>query len=245
MDTPGSAGAVTVYWRPGCPYCSRLRRDLRRIGLAAAEVNIWDDPSGAATVRSVTGGDETVPTVVVGGTGLVNPSARSVLGAVRQVAPDLLPDGWEAAARRQRVLLTAQWIVIAGIVAGSIAAEAAGRSGISWALDAAALAVYAAFRVARRLPAPRTRCFRGRGCGCPKPAGCATPAARDQPRSRGPSVTPVALGLQFPDCALSWGSNPARNSPIPHWRRPRRRCAAQARGGDESARKPGSAFCPH
>jgi mycoredoxin len=72
---------VTVYWRPGCPFCSTLRFGLRRTGLTYEEVNIWDDPDGAAFVRSVAGGNETVPTVLIGDTALVNPSARQVVEA--------------------------------------------------------------------------------------------------------------------------------------------------------------------
>jgi mycoredoxin len=60
---------VTVYWRPGCPYCARLRQDLRALGLPAQEVDIWADPSAAAVVRGYAGGNETVPTVVIGATG--------------------------------------------------------------------------------------------------------------------------------------------------------------------------------
>ena len=57
-----------------------LRRGLRRSGLATREVDIWSEPSGAAFVRAHAGGNETVPTVDVGGTVLVNPSARRVVG---------------------------------------------------------------------------------------------------------------------------------------------------------------------
>jgi mycoredoxin len=32
---------VTVFWRPGCPYCWRLRSKLRRAGVQVDEVNIW------------------------------------------------------------------------------------------------------------------------------------------------------------------------------------------------------------
>lgn len=82
--------AATVYWRPGCPYCSRLLGDLDRIGLPLHKVNIWDDPAAAARVRAVAGGNETVPTVVVGDTAMVNPRAAAVLDAVRAQAPDVL-----------------------------------------------------------------------------------------------------------------------------------------------------------
>ncbi|MFI5593918.1 glutaredoxin domain-containing protein [Amycolatopsis sp. NPDC051758] len=82
--------AVTVYWRPGCPYCSRLLGDLDRIGLPLRKVDIWADPAAAATVRSIANGNETVPTVVVGGTAMVNPRAADVLDAARRHTPELL-----------------------------------------------------------------------------------------------------------------------------------------------------------
>jgi mycoredoxin len=70
---------VVFYWRPGCGFCLMLRRRLRRAGVTLEERNIWEDPEAAAFVRSVAGGNETVPTVVVEGRALVNPSARTVL----------------------------------------------------------------------------------------------------------------------------------------------------------------------
>jgi len=76
---PAEVAEVTVYWRRGCPFCGALRRGLRRSGLATREVDIWSDPSAAAFVRAHAGGNETVPTVDVGGTVLVNPSARRVV----------------------------------------------------------------------------------------------------------------------------------------------------------------------
>ncbi|NSL84003.1 mycoredoxin [Streptomyces coelicolor] len=92
-----------MYWRPGCPYCAMLRRQLRRTGLSYEPVDIWKDQSGAAYVRSVNNGNETVPTVAVAGHPLTNPSARQVLEAVQRHAPHLLPETAPAdAARRWR-----------------------------------------------------------------------------------------------------------------------------------------------
>lgn len=73
---------MTFYWRPGCPFCSALRRRLRSAGVELDERNIWQDPAAAAAVRGITGGDEIVPTVVVAGKGLVNPPAAVVLAAL-------------------------------------------------------------------------------------------------------------------------------------------------------------------
>ncbi|MGO9856875.1 MAG: glutaredoxin family protein [Acidimicrobiales bacterium] len=75
---------VTVFWRPGCVYCWRLRSRLRWSGVRVDEVNIWEDPAGAAFVRSITGGDETVPTVRIGTQSLVNPSPRRLLKVIRE-----------------------------------------------------------------------------------------------------------------------------------------------------------------
>src|SRR5215469_2275824 len=85
--------AVRVYWRPGCPYCAMLRLGLRAARVPAEWVNIWEDHGAAARVRAITGGDETVPTVVVGTQAMVNPSARQVAAAVRDAQPGALPPG--------------------------------------------------------------------------------------------------------------------------------------------------------
>jgi mycoredoxin len=95
QPAPGGDAAVTVYWRPGCGFCGALLRGLERQELPFARVNIWDEPDAAAFVRSVADGNETVPTVVVGPMALVNPSAREVLAAVAEHAPELLPEGYE------------------------------------------------------------------------------------------------------------------------------------------------------
>jgi glutaredoxin-like protein len=94
MNTEHGAGATVIefYWRPGCPYCTALRGQLRRSGLPVREINIWDDPQAAARVRSVAGGNETVPTLFVGTHAMVNPSMGQVLAAVREHAPALTPD---------------------------------------------------------------------------------------------------------------------------------------------------------
>lgn len=90
-EDTGGADAIIVYWRPGCGFCSGLLRGLERQRLGFERVNIWEDPDGAAFVRSVTGGSETVPTVRVGRMALVNPGSRDVLRTVAQERPDRLP----------------------------------------------------------------------------------------------------------------------------------------------------------
>jgi glutaredoxin-like protein len=74
---------VVVYTRPGCPYCFVLRRGLRKRKVEFTEVDIWQDPAAAATVRAVANGNETVPTVHVAGQWLVNPKAGRVAELAR------------------------------------------------------------------------------------------------------------------------------------------------------------------
>lgn len=85
---------VTVYWRPGCGFCSSLLRKLDASGLAFERENIWEDEDAAAFVRLAANGNETVPTVRVGDMALVNPTADEVLRELAEVAPDQLPEGY-------------------------------------------------------------------------------------------------------------------------------------------------------
>ncbi|MEC4019943.1 glutaredoxin domain-containing protein [Streptomyces sp. H27-D2] len=91
QDEDGDRAGVVVYWRPGCPYCMKMRLRLRFTRLRYTEVNIWKDHEAAAFVRTVADGNETVPTVTVAGKAMVNPSKRQVLEAVAMYAPHLLP----------------------------------------------------------------------------------------------------------------------------------------------------------
>lgn len=88
--------AVHYYWRPGCPFCTMLRRGLDKAGIETVDHNIWDDPDAAAVVRSYANGNETVPTVVIGDVGMVNPSASQVAEHLMGHAPHLLPADFEA-----------------------------------------------------------------------------------------------------------------------------------------------------
>jgi glutaredoxin len=87
------ADRIDFYWRPGCGFCSLLRRGLDKAGIERVEHDIWADPDAAAIVRSVARGNETVPTVVIGDIGMVNPTAKQVVAVLREHAPHLLPEG--------------------------------------------------------------------------------------------------------------------------------------------------------
>jgi mycoredoxin len=81
---------VSVYWRPDCVFCLDLLLRLTFTRLRYRKINIRKDPRARAFVRSVAAGNETVPTVVVAGRALVNPSMRQLTEAVRTYAPHAL-----------------------------------------------------------------------------------------------------------------------------------------------------------
>ena len=80
--TADDDGQVVIFWRPGCFYCLRLKTVLGRAGRRARWVNIWRDPEGAEFVRQHNHGNETVPTVLMGGEVLTNPDPGVVSRAL-------------------------------------------------------------------------------------------------------------------------------------------------------------------
>jgi mycoredoxin len=76
-------GKAIIYWRPGCPFCLRLRATLTGTAGRAYWVDIWQDPEGAAAVRAVADGNETVPTVILKGAPHVNPDPRWLRSQLR------------------------------------------------------------------------------------------------------------------------------------------------------------------
>jgi mycoredoxin len=70
---------MIMYSTPWCGYCSRLKAQFGREGIAFEEVNIEEHPDAAALVEQVNGGNQTVPTIVFAdGTALTNPSLAQV-----------------------------------------------------------------------------------------------------------------------------------------------------------------------
>lgn len=137
-----------VYWRPGCPYCSALRRDLSRRGVPSHWHDIWQDEGARQFVRAANRGCETVPTVRVGATTLTNPRGAQVAALVGSTGDS---DAREHRARLPRAAwLVSTWLPTIGFVAGSFAAEFAGHAGLSWAFDALAIATWWLTRPLRR-----------------------------------------------------------------------------------------------
>jgi glutaredoxin-like protein len=85
-----SIDSIEFYWRPGCPFCAMLERDLNSAQIPLSKRNIWEEPQAAEFVRSVAGGNETVPTIFVGGQAMVNPPIADVKRLLSEVAPHLV-----------------------------------------------------------------------------------------------------------------------------------------------------------
>lgn len=131
---------VTLYTRPGCTFSAVLRWQLRRLAIPLREVDIWNDRAAAGVVREITGGDETVPTVVVGTTELVNPSVDEIRAALLEVTaaagssrstPALVARGIIGP-----VLMLAVWAVAAIATSGAVFHLGPALVAASWAVTA-------------------------------------------------------------------------------------------------------------
>ncbi len=85
----GSADAplVTMYSTTWCGYCSRLRSQMQREGIAFDVVDIEQQPEAAQLVERVNNGNQTVPTLVYAdGTAQTNPPLKDVKAKVAALA---------------------------------------------------------------------------------------------------------------------------------------------------------------
>jgi C_GCAxxG_C_C family probable redox protein len=57
---------VTIYTRPGCPFCAAAKQDLEERGIAYKELSIQDDPKIAQEVMRLSKGEGIVPILVSG-----------------------------------------------------------------------------------------------------------------------------------------------------------------------------------
>ena len=74
------SAAITMYSTPWCGYCHRLKGQLERAGIEFVEVDIEQQPDGAAVVEKANNGNQTVPTLVFpDGSALTNPSVAQVM----------------------------------------------------------------------------------------------------------------------------------------------------------------------
>jgi len=79
MDFTPSAGTITMFSTTWCGYCTRLKSQLDRNGIAYTVVDIEQAEGTAELVASLNGGNQTVPTVIFpDGTSATNPSLADV-----------------------------------------------------------------------------------------------------------------------------------------------------------------------
>jgi len=110
----------------------------------------WEDESARQFVRRAAGGNETVPTIVVGDETLIAPSRARLAKAMRAWAPHLVMERRRQAWPLPRI---AQWLTVAGLVVASELTARAGHGAASYAIDLTAVAAYLSFR---RLLRPRS-----------------------------------------------------------------------------------------
>jgi mycoredoxin len=73
------AGTITMFSTTWCGYCSRLKNQLTKDGIAYTEINIEEVDGTAELVASLNGGNQTVPTVLFpDGSAATNPSLAEV-----------------------------------------------------------------------------------------------------------------------------------------------------------------------
>lgn len=84
---PPPAGELVVFTTNWCPFCSILIHQLSKQQVPHTRVDIERDAEAAAFVRSVNGGNQTVPTVLFAdGSTATNPSIDHVLTALSPAA---------------------------------------------------------------------------------------------------------------------------------------------------------------
>jgi C_GCAxxG_C_C family probable redox protein len=57
---------VTIYTKPGCPFCTAAKQDLEERGVPYKELSIQDDPKVAQEVMRLSNGKGIVPILVIG-----------------------------------------------------------------------------------------------------------------------------------------------------------------------------------
>ena len=58
---------VTIYTKPGCPYCAAVRDDLQQRGVRFIEHNVKADHAALRRMIELNGGRRHVPTIIEGG----------------------------------------------------------------------------------------------------------------------------------------------------------------------------------
>ena len=83
-----TANLILVYGRPTCPSVPPVLRLLDEAGASYVYVNVRQDFEAAARLRQITGGYESVPTLVFpDGRTLVEPSTAALRRALQEAGP--------------------------------------------------------------------------------------------------------------------------------------------------------------
>lgn len=55
---------VTIYTKPGCPYCSAAKQDLEARGVDYDEIDVYTSPGAREQLMELTAGTNVVPVIV-------------------------------------------------------------------------------------------------------------------------------------------------------------------------------------
>lgn len=58
--------SMTIYTKPGCPFCMAVKADLKLKGVEYTEYNVAADTQRLAEMLQLNGGQRKVPTIVEG-----------------------------------------------------------------------------------------------------------------------------------------------------------------------------------
>lgn len=79
MEFVPATGTITMFTTTWCGYCSRLKTQLDRVGVAYREINVEEVDGTSELVMSLNGGNRTVPTILYpDGSSATNPSLAQV-----------------------------------------------------------------------------------------------------------------------------------------------------------------------
>jgi glutaredoxin len=55
---------VTIYTKPGCPYCAAAKEHYKKLGVAYDEIDVYDIPGAKQRAIELAGGRSIVPVIV-------------------------------------------------------------------------------------------------------------------------------------------------------------------------------------
>lgn len=58
---------VTMYTKPGCPYCAAAKEHYQKKGISFEEINVIDNPAAQKKLLALSKGERIVPVIVDGG----------------------------------------------------------------------------------------------------------------------------------------------------------------------------------